>query len=72
MFYDGNSYSYYSNCFLIIEKLKAVINMEIILSLLIICITFIVIIKIFVNDKIHDMELKIGESCINIKKHEKE
>ncbi len=42
------------------------------ICLLIICLTFIIIVKIFVKDNKHDLEIKIGKSYFNIKKHDRE
>lgn len=47
--------------------------MKTIICLIIICITSIVIIKMCLGDKIHDLVIKIGNYIyIDIKKHEKE
>lgn len=46
--------------------------MKTVLCLLIVCLTFVIIVKMFIKDNKHDLEIKIGESYFNIKKHEKE
>ena len=42
------------------------------ICLLIVCITFVIIVKMFIKDNIHDLEIRIGKSYFNIKKHERE
>lgn len=46
--------------------------MKTVLCLLIICLTFIAIVKMFIKDKEHDLEIKIGKSYFNIRKHDRE
>lgn len=46
--------------------------MYIFLSLLVLCVFLIIIIKMFMQDKYHDLEIVFGKYKFSMKKHDKE
>lgn len=46
--------------------------MYVFLTIVAICVFFAIIVRMFMKDKIHDLEIQIGKNKFSMKKHDKE